>query len=107
MIANFFLSFSLAMITKRLKYSFLALLSFSVIIFVLKYQINSNFLNLETPVSKRLHLGRFLLENILRDEQKILKSNGNQVFFIETHLDEFRELKNARQACSVESAGKN
>ena len=49
--------------------------------------------------------GRFELKNILSDEGKLLKSNGSQIFFIETHLDELRDVKNAKQACSVESAG--
>lgn len=51
--------------------------------------------------------GKFELKNILKDEEKLLKSDGKQIFFIESHLEEQRELKNAKKACSIESAGKN
>lgn len=95
-------SLSLAMITKRLKSTLIALLSLSLVIFITKLPFNSN---LSFSTTEKLIHGQFLLEDILNDEQKIMKTNGNQIFFIETHLDEFRDLKNARQACSVESAG--
>lgn len=49
--------------------------------------------------------GLFELENILSDDEKKIK--GNSIFFIESHLDERREFKSAKQACSVESAGES
>ena len=78
--------------------TFLILLAFLVLIYL--------FLTLESNSSQDSYGGKVIeLENILSDEEKMLKSNGNQIFFIESHLEELRELKNARQACAVESAG--
>lgn len=45
------------------------------------------------------------LENLL-DENHILKtSNEQNIYFLETHMNGTRIIDNARQACSVESAG--
>jgi hypothetical protein len=81
-----------------LKYCFIALLTIISLTII--------FTNLNSD-SMKVTPGQFLLQNILNDEKKIFQSDGNQIFFIETHLNEFRELKNTRQACSVESAGNN
>lgn len=40
-----------------------------------------------------------LLKNIAQNEDEMLKSNSTQIFFIESHLERERSLKNARQAC--------
>jgi hypothetical protein len=49
----------------------------------------------------------FSLQNILSDEEVLKVSSNNQIFFIETKMEseKIRNLTNARQACSVESAG--
>jgi hypothetical protein len=50
-------------------------------------------------------LSNLPLKNILSDEATLNVSAKHQVFLIETHMDKERELTNARQACTVESAG--
>jgi hypothetical protein len=39
------------------------------------------------------------------DEERLMNSNSQQIFFLETHLEGKRELNKSRQACSVEAAG--
>lgn len=47
----------------------------------------------------------FPLKNILSDEETLKVSANKQFFFLETHMEKERNLTDARQACSVESAG--
>jgi hypothetical protein len=42
------------------------------------------------------------LKNIIDDEEVLLSSNSQQIFFLETHLEGRRSLLNARQACRYE-----
>ena len=59
--------------------------------------------------NEQLHpivMTHFPLENILVNDDVALRSeNIRKIFFIESHTESERDLKNARQACSVESAG--
>lgn len=49
----------------------------------------------------------YLLQNILTESDVSLNNEKiKKIFFVETHLNKDRELTNARQACSVETAGK-
>jgi hypothetical protein len=45
------------------------------------------------------------LKNILSDDATLKVSSKHQIFLIEAHMNKERSLDNARQACSVESAG--
>jgi hypothetical protein len=49
----------------------------------------------------------FTLKSYKFDETRLENSQSQQIFFLETHLEGRRSIKNARQACSVEAAGKN
>ncbi|KAL7014068.1 hypothetical protein ACKWTF_015723 [Chironomus riparius] len=42
--------------------------------------------------------------NILDDDESLMSDLNQNIFLLETHMDEVRILDNARQACSVESA---
>lgn len=39
------------------------------------------------------------LRNLIDDEKSLLQSDGNKVFFIESHLEGERNLEKPRQAC--------
>lgn len=59
----------------------------------------------QDTLNKFLSAKTLKLGNIL-DDDEILKSDMfKKVFLIESHMNEMRVLDNARQACSVESAG--
>jgi hypothetical protein len=45
------------------------------------------------------------LKNLKSDVEFLTNKNSKKIFFIETHLDSVRRIDNARQACSIESAG--
>jgi hypothetical protein len=49
--------------------------------------------------------GRILLENYKTDEERMIKADSQQIFFLESHLDGVRILNKPRQACSLEAAG--
>lgn len=39
------------------------------------------------------------VRNLIDDEKALVESNGNKVFFIESHLEKERSLEKPRQAC--------
>ena len=39
------------------------------------------------------------VRNLVDDEKSLIESNGNKVFFIESHLEKDRSLEKPRQAC--------
>lgn len=40
-----------------------------------------------------------MLKNLIDDDQELKAGNNNQIFFIESHLEDERNFKNVRQAC--------
>lgn len=70
------------------------------IIFIFIYHNNSK----QNELVKVLNIP---LKNILSDDNILKVSSQRQIFLIEAHMNKERSLDNARQACSVESAGKN
>lgn len=45
------------------------------------------------------------LDNLLLHTDELELESLRRIFFIETHMNEWRTLNNPRQACSIESAG--
>lgn len=39
------------------------------------------------------------LRNLIEDEKSLIESNGNKIFFIESHLEVERKFEKPRQAC--------
>lgn len=56
-------------------------------------------------IQKLVSVLKLPLKNIMSDEAQLKVSSKRQIFLIEAHMNKERSLENARQACSVESAG--
>lgn len=53
----------------------------------------------DSEIKELLYDEAYPLENIIDDEEKLLSSDSQQIFFLETHMHGRRSLRNARQAC--------
>jgi hypothetical protein len=73
-------------------------------IFLDKYDDEYNEYNGE-EATEIPEMQRIKIKNLLDDEEKLKMSWKHQIFFIESHMEQLRNLTNPRQACSVESAG--
>jgi hypothetical protein len=71
----------------------------SMIILVLNYKQNS-----ENAVAS-LENNRIFVKSYKNDEERMIKADSQQIFFLESHLDGVRILNKPLQACSLEAAG--
>lgn len=67
----------------------------------------SNTLMISKYIDKFLTTKALKLKNFMDEDQILKEAEFDNIFFIETHMNDMKIIENPRQACSVETAGYN